>query len=114
MAFMHFVFLPVEDEEVDTEHVERCHTCYHRHPQAPNGALFVASHQDFVLREETCEWRNTRNCQATDKECDIADRHIFSQTVHRTVFIAVNSVNHCTGNEEEQCLEHCVSEEVEH
>ena len=114
MAFMHFVFLPVEDEEVDTEHVERCHTCYHRHPQAPNGALFVASHQDFVLREETCEWRNTRNCQATDKECDIADRHVFAQTVHRAVFIAVNSVNHCTGNEEEQCLEHCVSEEVEH
>ena len=111
---MNLVFLPEEDEVVDTEHVERCHSCHHAHPEAPANAFLVASHENLILTEEACKRRNTCNSQATNKECNASDGHVLVQAVHLAVLIAVNSVDDCTGTQEEQCLEHSVSEQVEH
>ena len=111
---MHLMFLPEEDQVVDTEHVERCHASHHTHPQAPAQAFLIASHEYLVLAEETGKGWNTGDCQATNEECDASDGHKLVQAMHLAVLVAVNSVDDSTSAKEEQRLEHSVSEQVEH
>ena len=114
VTFFHLMFLPVEDEVIDAEHVECRHTGNNCHPNAPQRALLVACHQNLVLAEEACKWRNACNGKTANEECDAGDRHILVQAMHVRVLVAVNSVNNGTGAQEEQRLEHGVSEQVEH
>ena len=42
------------------------------------------------------------------------NRHVLAETAHGTHLVAVYRMDDATGTEEQQCLEHGVSEQVEH
>ncbi len=109
-----FGFVPPEDEVVHAEHVEGSHTGYHRHPYTHVGAPCIGCGEDFVLGEEAREGRNTGDCKAADEECPTGDGHVFAETTHGGVVVAVDCMNEATCSEEEERLKHSVSEEVEH
>ena len=51
---------------------------------------------------------------AAHKECDVGDGHVFAKAVHGGVIVGTDGVDDSTGAKEEEPLEHCMSEEVEH
>ena len=109
-----FVFSSPEDAVIQTEHVECGHTGNNRHNPSHYRAELEAGGQNLVLREEARERRNTCNRQTGNEEGDVGNRHILAQAAHGRHLVAVNGMDDASGAEEQQSLEHGVSEQVEH
>ncbi len=108
------ILLPPENKVVKTEHIEGCETRHHCHPCAPEPMTGEHGRQHLIFREKSGERRNTGYGETSDKECPMCNRHVFAQTAHRRIVVAVDSVDERTRSEEEERLEHGVGEEVEH
>ena len=105
---------PPEDAEVETEHLECRHGSNACHNPAYYRTELEASGQNLILREEARERRNAGNGQASNQEGDVRNRHILAETAHSTHLVAVYRMDDATCTKEQQCLEHGVSEQVEH
>ena len=103
-----------EDTEVQTEHVERRQTGREIHPSKHPRAEHVGSHQDFVLGEKAREWRNSRNGQARYHKRDVRNGHMLAQTTHLRHLVGMHRMDHRTGSQEEQRLEHGVGKQMPH
>ena len=103
-----------EDTEVQTEHVERRQTGRDIHPGKHPRAEHVGSHQDLIFGEEARERRDSRNGQARYHERDVRNGHVLAQTTHLRHLVGMHRMDHRTGTQEEQCLEHGVGKQVPH
>ena len=106
--------IPPEDEEVHAEHVEGGHAGDHHHPHTPEGAVGKACGKNLVLGEESGKRGYTGDGKTAYEECDVGYGHVFSEAAHGCVVVGVHSVDERAGSEEQEGLEHGVSEEVEH
>ncbi len=113
LVSFHILSTP-EDAVVQTEHVEGRHSCDTRHNPTAYRTVGKAGSNDFILRTEAREERNTCNSEAADEEGDVGNRHIFAQTAHHSHLVRVNGVDDTTGTEEQAGLEHSMGKEVEH
>ena len=91
-----------EDRDTEADDVKRC-------------ALFTRCGENGVLRPESRQQREPRERRGADCEGHGCLRHVLGKTAHLpNILLVMQRVNHRTGTEEEQCLEECVREQVEH
>ena len=108
------VFSSPEYSVVKTEHIESGHSGYDGHNPTNYRTEMEAGCKDFVFREEARERRYTGNSQTCYKECDVGNRHVFSESAHSRHLIAVHCVDNTSGSQEQKCLKHGVCKQMEH
>ena len=109
-----FVFRTPEDTVVQTEHIEGCHGGNTCHDPTADGTVVHTCRQDLVLREESRERRNACDGKTGDQESDVGNRHILTQATHHRHLITMYGMDDTTSTQEQTCLEHGMSEQVEH
>ena len=108
------VALSPENEVVEAEHVEGCHCGYEAHEHTHGSRELIACDKNLILAEESAEWRYARDGKACDEERDMRYGHVLAQAAHLALFVAVYGMYYGACPQEQQSLEHCVGEQVEH
>ncbi len=95
----------VERHEQQAEHVERRHSRHARADQPQQDVSVRAGKclpQDFILREEACQTRRSRNRQRSDGHRPERDRNLVPQRAHLPhVLLVMHRVDHAARSEEQ-------------
>ena len=106
LDFMAHARLAVEREPDKTEHVKRSHQRggVADEPEDAVGAAFRSPRlpEDFVLRKESREWRDSADGERRDQHRPICDRDPLAQVAHVAhVLLTTHRMNYRTRSEEE-------------
>ena len=119
--FMHMACLDtfvtrsaMERKEEQTEHVEcREAAREERKPEDDVMMSLECGENDFVLGEESGEWRNARNRENRNERASVSELHLLAETAHRIEIVRADLMNKATGDEEQAALEEGVRKYVE-
>ena len=106
--------IPVECEEEHAEHVERGEAAREESEAKDDVVVpLECGEDDFVLREEAGERRNSRNREHADEATPVSEGHLAPEPAHLFEVVRVDHVDDGTCDEEQAALEEGVRKDVE-